>query len=109
MVLIATPTVLFIRNSDRHQKIRVCDILYIKAEGSYLKILTSNDHFSLAQNLSQFIRKNTILSLMRVHRSYIVNLDCIDSFDHEYIYVGQHQIPIGGKFREQFMVRIRCF
>ncbi len=102
------PSVLFIRKDERHRKIRVKDIQYISAAGSYLEIVTLDENFSISQNLSQFIRKNPISSLVRVHRSYIVNLECVDSFDHEYIYAGQHQIPIGEKFREQFMEGIRC-
>jgi DNA-binding LytR/AlgR family response regulator len=70
---------------------------------SYLEIVTPNENFSVSQNLSQFIRKNPISSLVRVHRSYIVNLERVDSFDNEFIYAWQHQIPIGEKFREQFM------
>ncbi len=104
-----TPSVLFILKDERHRKIRVQDIQYIIADGSYLEIITPDEKFSVSQNLSQFIRKNPIASLVRVHRSYIVNLDRVDSFDHEYIYSGQHQIPIGEKFREQFMEGIRCF
>jgi DNA-binding LytR/AlgR family response regulator len=103
-----TPSVLFIRKDERHRKIRVQDIQYISAEGSYLEIVTLDEKFSLSQNLSQFIRKNPISSLVRVHRSYIVNLESVDSFDHEYIYAGEHRIPIGEKFREQFMEGIRC-
>jgi DNA-binding LytR/AlgR family response regulator len=102
-------SVLFIRKGDRHRKIRVQDIQYIIAAGSYLEIITLDEIFSVPQNLSQFVRKNQIASLVRVHRSYIVNLNRVDSFDHEYIYSGQHQIPIGEKFREQFMEEIRCF
>ena len=103
------PYTLFILKDERHHKIRVQDIQYISAAGSYLEIVTMDEKFSVSQNLSQFTRKNPIPSLVRVHRSYIVNLESVDSFDNEYIYAGPHQIPIGEKFREQFMEGIRCF
>jgi DNA-binding LytR/AlgR family response regulator len=101
-------SVLFIRKNERHQRIRIDDIQYILAAGSYLQIVTKREKFSVSQNLSQFARKNSIATLVRVHRSYIVNLAWVDSFDNAYVYFGQLKIPIGSVYREKFMERIRC-
>ena len=49
-------SVLFIRKNDRHQRIRIQDIMYISAAGSYLIITTATEDLSLAQNLSQFLK-----------------------------------------------------
>lgn len=98
-----TPATLFVRRNDRHIKVLVRDIQFIKAQGSYLEIITVQDKFSVTLNLSQFIRRNQIEGLVRVHRSFIVNLHTLDSFDHRFVYVGQHQIPIGDSFRTEFM------
>jgi DNA-binding LytR/AlgR family response regulator len=101
-------SVLFIRKDNVHQKIRVEDIQYICAAGSYLEIVTAKGKFSIAQNLSQFTKRNPIPTLVRVHRSYIINLAWVDSFDHGHVYAGQHEIPIGDTYREKFMEGIRC-
>jgi len=103
------PAALFIRKDNRYQKIRIRDILYIGAAGSYLEIVTPQEKYFISQNLSQFTRKNSIASLIRVHRSYIVNMDWVDSFNHDYLYVGSIQIPIGAAYRQRFMDGIRCF
>lgn len=99
--------VLFIKKESKYRKVPVQNILYLNAAGSYLNIITINEEFSLAQNLSQFIRKNEIPSLVRVHRSYLVNVQHIDSFDQTYVYIGTHQIPIGDSYRQEFMEGIR--
>ena len=104
-----TSQLIFIRWSNRYYKLVINDILFIRAHGSYLEIFTREEKFSLALNLSQFIRKNPIAGLIRVHRSYIVNIQALDSFDHEFVYVEQHQIPIGNSFREQFMESVHSF
>src|SRR5882672_7334428 len=104
-----TPTsVLFILKDKLYQKISVRDIQYINAAGSYLEIVTLRERYFVSQNLSQFTRKNFISSLVRVHRSYIVNMDLVDTFNHDHIYIGPHQIPIGTVYRERFMEGIRC-
>ena len=104
-----TSSMIFVRKNSRYHKLMVRDIQFIRAHGSYLEIITRDEKFSLALNLSQFIRKNPIEGLVRVHRSYIVNIQSLDSFDHEFIYVEQHQIPIGNSFREQFMEGVHSF
>ena len=86
----------------------VKDIQYIRASRSCLMINTIGEQLSFPLNLSQFIRKNPIPSLIRVHRSFIVNIDHIDSFDHRFIYIGEHQIPLGDSYREKFLRGINC-
>ncbi len=97
---------LFIKQNHKHLRIDIRDILFIKADGSYLIVVTSNAQFSLAQNLSQFLKRNKFTSLLRIHRSYIVNLDYINSFDHRFAYVGNEQIPIGDIYRMALLKRV---
>lgn len=92
--------VLFIRKDNRHLKVPVQDILYLHAAGSYSHLVTTTEEFSLSLNLSQFIRKNNVAVLVRVHRSYLVNVQHIDSFDQSFVYLGNTKIPIGEKYRQ---------
>lgn len=98
----------FIRINRKHLKIAINDILYLEAAGSYLRLITLKDKYSISQNLSQFMRKNNLPAMMRVHRSYIINLSRVDSFDKENVYISKSKIPVSGKFKEEFMSRIHC-
>jgi len=70
---------------ERYVKVAVPDIVYLKAEGSYLKMATTSESYSLAQNLSQFRRRTDIPSLQCIHRSYIVNMDHVTAFDSQWV------------------------
>jgi len=98
----------FIRKNDRYVKIKIEEIQFIEAAGSYLKLVTFQEEFSLSLNLSQFERRNTLPGLVRIHRSFIVNCECIDSFDSAFVYIHRYKVPIGAKFRERFLKAIRC-
>lgn len=100
--------IFFIRKNEKNLKVDPGNILYIQAKGSYLFIVTNNEKFSLTQNLSQFMRKNELPSMVRVHRSFIVNIDLVDSFDYRFIYIGKHKVPIGGNYREGFLSHTHC-
>lgn len=103
-----TKEVVFIRINRKHLKIAIDDILYLKAAGSYLRLITLKDKYSLSQNLSQFMRKNNMPAMIRVHRSYVVNISKVHSFDKKNAYIGKRKIPIGGNFKEKFMSQIHC-
>ncbi|HNP06001.1 MAG TPA: LytTR family DNA-binding domain-containing protein [Cyclobacteriaceae bacterium] len=98
----------FARIDKRHLKIQLDNILYLEAAGSYLKLVTLKEEFSLSQNLSQFIRRNDIPVLVRIHRSYIINLNKVDSFDNESVYIRKNKIPISNSYREEFLSRVHC-
>ena len=98
---------IFIKSAERSLKISPSDILYIKASGSYLNVKTKGNEFSMSQNLTKFMSKNELPSLVRVHRSFIVNLDAVDSFDKESLYIGKARIPIGENYKKDFMKHIQ--
>ncbi len=98
----------YVKCNDQHIRVPTDEILFLEAAGSYLKLVTPKGEYFLAQNLSQFMRKNSIPALLRVHRSYVVNIGCVESFDSQFVYVGMNQIPLSHSHRTEFMSRIRC-
>lgn len=99
---------LFIRTQHRYKKICIEDILFIEADGSYVRICTRQEHYTLAQNLTTFHRKNPLPGFLRVHRSYVVNLSRVDGFDDSTIFLGDHKLPISEAYRTEFLTRIHC-
>lgn len=99
---------LFVRTQNRYKKICADDILFIEADGSYVRICTKQEHYTLAQNLTSFHRKNPLPGLLRIHRSYIVNLMRVDGFDDATVSLGDHKLPMSDAYRAEFMTRIHC-
>lgn len=93
----------FIRTSGRHRKIKSDDLLYVEADGSYAKVVTHEGSHVISQNLSAFQRKVKIPGLIRIHRSFLVNVHRVDSFDETYAYVGNSALPISRSYRPDFL------
>ncbi|MBL7851652.1 MAG: response regulator [Cyclobacteriaceae bacterium] len=93
----------FIRTGGKHKKIRGEELLFIEADGSYAKVVTENGQYMISQNLSAFQRKSNLPTLLRVHRSYLVNVNHVDSFDETFLYIGKHHIPISKSYRADFL------
>lgn len=100
---------LFIRTVGKYKKVCCDDILFIEAAGSYVNIQTKQERYTLAQNLSHFQKRTTLPNLIRIHRSYMINLNHVDSFEDSFIYIKDHKLPLSENFKGEFMTKLRLF
>lgn len=70
-------------------------IKYVKSEHIYCKIVQRQGKIELVRNtLSNLEEKLQIAGFVRVHRSYLVNMNYIDKVCHQKIWVGEKEIPV---------------
>lgn len=98
---------IFIRTHGKFKKIPLNDLLFIEADGSYLTLVTPTQKFKLTHNLSDFQRRISTNALFRVHRSFIINLEKIDTFDDGYACIGEYNIPISKSYRSEFLTKLK--
>jgi two-component system LytT family response regulator len=73
--------VLKVFNQGEQIVIKISEIIYLKAQGSYTLInLTSEREILTAKNLNLMMSDFRTHRLVRVHRSYVVNLDYVKSY-----------------------------
>jgi DNA-binding LytR/AlgR family response regulator len=99
---------LFVRTNGKYKKICPQDILFIEAGGSYVHIQTRTERHTLSQNLSHFQQKTPLPNLVRIHRSYIINIDHVDSFEESFVFIQNHKLPLSDNFKADFLARIHC-
>ncbi|AEI50956.1 LytR/AlgR family response regulator transcription factor [Runella slithyformis] len=89
-------------------KIRYDEITYIEGLKDYVKIfLTSARHPVITRmTLKGIEQKLPSHEFMRVHKSYIVSLDKIQSVRNLKIHIGEAIIPVGEQYVEEFMKSI---
>jgi DNA-binding LytR/AlgR family response regulator len=92
----------FIKDQQGYVKVRYDEILFIRSMENYVQIVTATHSFMTLAAL-QHVEARLGSDFMRVHRSYIVNLDKIEQFNNEIIQIGTHEIPLGGgQYQDQF-------
>lgn len=97
---------LFVKSKNRLEKVRYDDILFVEANDIYATLTTQQQTFILSYPLKTLESKFPSDRLMRVHRSYIVNLDHIDAIEDNYIQIKNKNIPIGKTHKEELMRRL---
>ncbi len=93
---------LFLKRRDMYEKVNISDILYVEAGGSSLKIVTNSKRsYVLSINLKKFTSQVTNSDLVRVHRSFIVNLAQVNAIKGRLLVVGEKDIPFSDSFIPQ--------
>ncbi len=96
----------FIKEKNVFIKLKFKDILFIKSEHVYAEIqLVNNQKHLIRGNLNKIITKLS-QKFVRVHRSYIVNLEYLQKIDQSNITVLHDNIPIGKKYKDDLLQKI---
>ena len=103
------PEFIFIKADKKTIKLNFKDIKYIEGLGDYIKIHTKTK--SIVSKITVKRMEELLPSNLfpRVHRSFIVALDMIDSIEGNQIAVGDCKIPIGQIHRQTFMEIIQSY
>ena len=68
---------ILVRDGESQQLIKLSDILYIAADGNYVRLHTAAERFLLRQTLTAMMARLDRAQFRRIHRSHIVNLDYV--------------------------------
>ena len=77
--------------------------LYVEADYNYVNITATDKKLTLSLSLNQLAEKPLFKELARIHRSFAVNMNAIQSFNEQLVIVNKTEIPIGYNYREGFI------
>lgn len=95
---------LFVKSDYKTKKIIFSDILYIEGLKDYIKVYLVNEVNPLLSinSLKSLEQKLPSNKFMRVHRSFIVNLDRIEIIERSRIVFGKVYIPVSDQYKDKF-------
>jgi len=96
----------FIKKDSVLNKVPIQDILWIEALGDYITIHTKDQRFILHTTLKSLENKLNTNKFVRVHRSYIVQIDNIKKVEDTTIFIHDNSIPVGALYKDNFIKRI---
>jgi len=94
---------IFVKQNYQFVKIKLSDILYVESDNNYTHLITSDKKIALRISLNQLLEKIIFTELVRIHRSYAVNMHAVQSFTEQDIKVGKVELPIGKQYKETFL------
>ena len=93
---------IFVKTEHKIQKVYLNDILFIEGLKDYISIFTQAERIITLQNMKKMEDALPPQYFTRVHKSYIVSINKIDSIERSRIFIGEKIIPVGDTYREDF-------
>src|SRR5215203_863648 len=88
--------------SDRKMvKVGLNDILYVESLRDYVKIVAVMNTIITKQSISSVEEMLPKQMFLRIHRSYIVALNKISSYNHELVWIEKQELPISRMYRHE--------
>ena len=97
---------LYLRADRKMVKILFNEILFIESLKDYIKIVTINKTIVSRQSISSLENMLPRDSFLRIHRSFIVAINRIDSFNGEIIDIAKNELPIGRLFKHDVNIQL---
>ena len=97
---------LYIRSDFRWYRICYVDIMYVEALSDYIIVRTTDKQYIVHSTMKGIENKLPDDTFVRVHRSFIVNLDHIEYLEDTTLIIKDKTIPVGASFKESFMSRL---
>lgn len=85
---------MYIRQGDSFRRIDWKDILYAEGMQNYVKLHFKNETLIIHQTMTSLEEMLPNSSFFRIHRSYLVNIQCIDSISGNRLFIAGHELPV---------------
>jgi len=92
----------FVKTEFRMQRVDFKDILFVEGMSEYLRINTTKEKIMTLQNFKSIEDSLPAENFVRVHKSFLVAIDKIDSVEKNRIKIGEKFIPISNTYKDAF-------
>lgn len=93
---------IFVKTEFRLERVRLRDILFIEGHDDYRRIHTLQKRILTPETFSDFEQRIASELVCRVHKSYMVAIDKIDTIERDRIGIRDVVIPISSTYRARF-------
>lgn len=97
---------IFVKTEYKLVRVNVEDILYVKGLQNYVSIHTTTEKITSLQTMKKIEEQLPADRFIRVHKSYIVAINKIDSIERNRIWIGGDIIVVGQVYRKAFYAAI---
>ncbi|MEM6643877.1 MAG: LytTR family DNA-binding domain-containing protein [Bacteroidota bacterium] len=97
---------LLLKADGEVHRIKINDIQYIEGMREYVSFFLKEKKLIVLESLTKLESTLPITQFLRIHKSYIINLDAINSYNLNQVTIGQVQIPVGRNYKEAFKLLV---
>jgi two-component system, LytTR family, response regulator len=96
----------FVKTESRLERVLLRELLYIAGDGDYRSVHTVRKRLLTLETMAELERRLPPDLVCRVHKSYMVAVDKIESVERDRITIGSALIPVSETYRDRFYALI---
>lgn len=98
---------LFADRKRKRIKLLFNEIIYLESESNNIKIFNEQEQLKIHDSMDNMENLLPAKHFMRIHRSFMINLEKITAYEDGMVTLSKkHNIPVGRKYKKQFMDRM---
>lgn len=92
---------IFVKSNLKKRKVFLNDIKWVEALGDYIELVTEDNRLTVLSTMKAFEKELPTNRFLRIHKSYIVNLEKINRFSSKNVEIGGFDIPLSRNKKTQ--------
>jgi len=97
---------MFVKTDSKLEKVHFDEILFVEAMENYAGIYTAGKKLIIHTTLKSIQEKLPAGSFIQPHKSYLVNVNAVNSIEGNLLHIGPYQVPISKYQKEEVMEKI---
>ena len=93
---------IFVKCDSRSVRVRLSDIQWVEALGDYVKLVMENKNMMILSSMTAFAKQLPNKTFVRIHKSYIINLQKVENFNSSTVAICGRKIPLSRKRKNEF-------
>lgn len=97
----------FIKQGQNFHKVRIGDIMYLESDNVYVHVHAAGAKFLVRSTIQHYLGLLGGETFFRVHRSFAVNINHVQTISSESLIVSGREIPLGRTYRDELLNVLR--
>ncbi|WP_281987225.1 LytR/AlgR family response regulator transcription factor [Aquimarina aggregata] len=91
---------IFLKKDHHFERVPFKDIYFLKADSNYCTVHAKSGRFMYSMVLKKIEAELPSNQFLRTHRSYVVNIDLVNGFEGNMLFLGEKKIPVSKAHRK---------
>ena len=101
------PEYFFVRQDARLVKVLFDEVLFLEAQRDFTTIYLKTKKLLAGMHLKMFEDQLPATRFIRVHRSFMINIEAIKALQGNMLEIGEHEIPVGPGYKDELFKILR--
>ncbi len=95
------PDSIFVKTTQKFEKVFFNDILFIEALDNYISIQTTENKLVTHSTLKDFVQKLPQQNFVQIHKSFVINIEKVSSLEGNLLEIKDYKLPVSRNFRKE--------